>query len=116
MAPLLHLDHGLNVTVEGGGAVDALGELWWVDACGNWWCPPGYSHDSPKAFRPFLFRIDHSEDVTVRNLAMRTCAFSVDHPFLRISQRHAAMPCCATHTVRCALRTTKPRGIAMAIK
>lgn len=51
MAPLLHLDHGTNVTVEGGGAVDALGELWWAAACGNWWCPPGFTHDSPKAQR-----------------------------------------------------------------
>jgi polygalacturonase len=60
MAPFLHLQYRVNVTVTGGGAVDALGEMWWKEACGNWWCPPGYSRNTPYAFRPYLFRIDHS--------------------------------------------------------
>lgn len=75
MAPLMYISNGRNITVTGGGAVDAVGEMWWEEACGNWWCPPGYPHDSPKAFRPYLFRIDHSSDVTVENITMRNPGF-----------------------------------------
>ena len=65
-------DHALTFVLQ---AVDALGEMWWREGCGNWWCPPGYPHNQPKAFRPFLFRIDASEGVTVTNITMRNPGF-----------------------------------------
>ena len=71
MAPFLHIDAGYDVTITGGGIVDAQGEIWWEHGCGNWFCPPGYPHDQPKAFRPFLLRIDNSERVTVENITLQ---------------------------------------------
>ena len=75
MAPLLHVDHGRNVSVVGGGALDAEGEVWWREACGNWWCPPGFNHTSPRAFRPFLLRADGTRGLVVRNVTMRNPGF-----------------------------------------
>eukprot|EP01052_Picozoa_sp_SAG31_P023187 SAG31_NODE_1894_length_6965_cov_26.137198_6_plen_377_part_00 len=82
MAPLVLVSHGVNMTVKGGGALDAAGQQWWEGACGNWWCPPGSgrsSHGSgaagPLAFRPFLFRIDHSTDVRLENISLRNSGF-----------------------------------------
>ena len=52
--------------------------MWWDGACGNWWCPPNdprYNHTHPMAFRPYLLRIDHSEDVEVSNITMRNPGF-----------------------------------------
>eukprot|EP00729_Bicosta_minor_P012181 gene12181-29264_t len=75
MAPFLHIDAGYDVTITGGGIVDAQGEIWWEHGCGNWFCPPGYPHDQPKAFRPFLLRIDNSERVTVENITLQNPGF-----------------------------------------
>jgi len=70
MAPLLHIHEGSNMTLTGGGTVDGQGELFWAQSCGNWWCPNGYPHDQPKAFRPFLLRIDYSTQIVVENIHM----------------------------------------------
>lgn len=67
-APFILLDGVRNVTVNGGGSVDANGEMWWDQHCGNWWCPPGYDKDNPKAFRPFMMRIERSSNVRVQNI------------------------------------------------
>ena len=74
MAPMLLVAHGRNVTVNGGGVVDANGEMWWDGACGNWWCRDGHAGGAT-AFRPFLFRIDHSTGIRVHNVSLRNSGF-----------------------------------------
>eukprot|EP00035_Acanthoeca_spectabilis_P039382 m.61670 g.61670 ORF g.61670 m.61670 type:complete len:459 (+) comp9572_c0_seq1:19-1395(+) len=74
-APLFHLAYGKNVTVTGGGTLNANGQMFWAQACGNWWCPPGYPKLQPKAFRPYLFRIDNSVGVTIANISMKNPGF-----------------------------------------
>lgn len=68
MAPLVGISYGRNISILGGGTMDANGEMWWREACGNWWCPKGFNRTNPKAFRPFLFRIDKSSDITISNI------------------------------------------------
>eukprot|EP00039_Didymoeca_costata_P016128 m.284026 g.284026 ORF g.284026 m.284026 type:complete len:438 (-) comp16339_c3_seq10:94-1407(-) len=75
MAPLLYMNYANNVSVMGGGTVDGIGSMFWSEACGNWWCPKGYTIKSPKAFRPFLFRIDHSNTITITNITMKNPGF-----------------------------------------
>lgn len=74
-APFLQVYYGINVTLTGGGTVDANGEMFWREACGNWWCPKGYNSTSPLAFRPYLYRIDHSRDVAVHNVTVLNPGF-----------------------------------------
>lgn len=73
MAPFLHINYGSNVTITGGGTVDANGEMWWAGACGNWWCPD--KNSKKVAFRPFLLRIDRSSDVQVDGITVRNPGF-----------------------------------------
>jgi polygalacturonase len=78
MAPMLQVTHGQNVSIEGGGEIDANGEMWWDNACGNWWCKPAADGDAaatPTAFRPFLFRVDHSNSVRIQNVSLRNSGF-----------------------------------------
>eukprot|EP01048_Picozoa_sp_COSAG05_P000257 COSAG05_NODE_7_length_42457_cov_58.929152_14_plen_432_part_00 len=73
---LAHYVH--NVTLRGGGTLDAGGKPFWQERCGNWWCPkwaPGVSPKKPYAWRPFMLRIDHSADVTVDGLRFEATAF-----------------------------------------
>lgn len=67
--------HAENVTLRGGGAIDAGGERFWRDHCGNWWCPPAYNASSPKAWRPFLLRIEASRGVVVQGVTLRNPGF-----------------------------------------
>lgn len=62
---LAHYVH--NVTLTGGGTLDAGGAPFWAEHCGNWWCPKwsGATKEKPHAWRPFMLRIDHSTGVTV---------------------------------------------------
>jgi polygalacturonase len=71
-APMLLISFGRNVSLEGGGVVDANGEMWWANACGNEWCPTPHK---PIAFRPFHFRIDHSVGVRVQNISLKNAGF-----------------------------------------
>ena len=71
MAPLVLVNNGRNVSFGGGGELDANGEMWWSQNCGNWWCPPGYNKSSPKAFRPILLRVERSRDVSVDDITLR---------------------------------------------
>jgi polygalacturonase len=75
MAPLVSIVHGRNISVLGGGVLDANGEMWWKNHCGNWWCPKGYNISDPKAFRPFLFRTDYSTDIHLGNITMKNPGF-----------------------------------------
>ena len=74
MAPMLLISNGRNISIEGGGAVDANGEMWWSGACGNEWCPHG-RESGAVAFRPFLFRVDRSVDVRVEDIELRNSGF-----------------------------------------
>lgn len=74
-APLMLLRFAFNVTVTGGGTVDAGGAMWWREHCGNWWCPPGSSPRAPPAWRPFLFRIDSSSSVSIHNITFLNPGF-----------------------------------------
>eukprot|EP01043_Picozoa_sp_COSAG02_P010945 COSAG02_NODE_396_length_23126_cov_282.150258_18_plen_280_part_00 len=82
MAPMLQVLHGRNVSIEGGGDIDANGEMWWANACGNWWCQPTVEPSNqtqvstvPTAFRPFHFRVDHSEHVRIQNISLKNSGF-----------------------------------------
>jgi polygalacturonase len=78
MAPMLQISYGRNIAVEGGGVIDANGEMWWDGACGNWWCKPGHSKHSPggpTAFRPFLFRLEHAVNVRIQNVSLENSGF-----------------------------------------
>jgi len=70
-APFVLADRLHNVTLLGGGALDAAGPMWWAEHCGNWWCPPwvpGATPQNPYAWRPFMLRLKGCADVAVRNL------------------------------------------------
>jgi len=71
-APFLLLHYALNVTLTGGGTLDARGGMFWAEHCGNWWCPRWANATSahPYAWRPFLLRIADSRHVTVVNLTL----------------------------------------------
>ena len=84
MAPMLQVLYGRNVSIEGGGEIDGNGEMWWANACGNWWCKPtaepadrtqAPTAPVPTAFRPFLFRVDHSECVRIQNVSLKNSGF-----------------------------------------
>jgi polygalacturonase len=79
MAPMLQVLRGRNVSIEGGGEIDANGEMWWANACGNWWCQPTADQTrgptAPTAFRPFHFRVDHSEHVRIQNVSLKNSGF-----------------------------------------
>lgn len=86
MAPFLLVEYGRNITLTGGGTVDANGAMWWALACGNWYCPgPDASQPAldasdgpakvPLGFRPFLFRIDHSSDIVVHSVSLLNPGF-----------------------------------------
>ena len=79
------LVHGSNITLKGGGTLDAKGQLFWAEHCGNWWCPPlpGVSPKKPYAFRPFMLRIDRSTNVKVLNLKL------INSPFWTIVPTHS---------------------------
>lgn len=66
-----------NVTLTGGGTLDASGEMFWNDHCGNWWCPKwsNATSDNPYSWRPFMLRIAESESVTVDNISFINPAF-----------------------------------------
>ena len=87
-APFMLVQHANNITLTGGGTLDAGGKPFWDEHCGNWWCPkwdpgpnparpgknPGHGKQ-PYAWRPFMLRIDHSTGVTVDNLRFDASAF-----------------------------------------
>lgn len=76
-APFILVHYARNVTLTGGGTLDAGGTPFWHEHCGNWWCPK-WSSATPKnpyAWRPFMLRIDHSSDVTVDSLRFESTAF-----------------------------------------
>ena len=59
-APFMLLNYAENVTITGGGVLDANGPMWWKQHCGNWWCPPWLKNSSashPYAFRPVMSHI-----------------------------------------------------------
>lgn len=77
-APFAMVRDTVNLTLTGGGTLDANGPMWWDDACGNWWCPkwmPNATPADPYAFRPFMLRIMGSHGVTVSGLTFRDCGF-----------------------------------------
>ncbi len=76
-APFILAHYARNVTLTGGGTLDAGGKPFWHEHCGNWWCPKwsGATPKQPYAWRPFMLRIDHSSDVTVDNLRFESTAF-----------------------------------------
>eukprot|EP00039_Didymoeca_costata_P005028 m.77794 g.77794 ORF g.77794 m.77794 type:complete len:427 (+) comp12642_c0_seq1:133-1413(+) len=65
-APFMLGLYSYNVTITGGGTIDALGDMWWKDHCGNWWCPNGSK--TPVAFRPFLLRLEHANNISIENI------------------------------------------------
>ena len=78
-APFILSHYARNVTLRGGGTLDAGGRPFWHEHCGNWWCPkwagPGVTPKSPYAWRPFMLRIDHSTDITIEGLRFEATAF-----------------------------------------
>lgn len=76
-APFLLLHGVVNMTLTGGGVLDARGSMFWDQHCGNWWCPPWARCNSsqPYAWRPFMLRIAQSAQVSVRNLTFVDPAF-----------------------------------------
>lgn len=42
-APFILIYNAKNVSLSGGGVLDAHGSMWWNEHCGNWWCPPWVS-------------------------------------------------------------------------
>eukprot|EP00729_Bicosta_minor_P003196 gene3196-20514_t len=77
-APFVLLNYAANVTITGGGVLDAKGPMWWEQHCGNWWCPPWVTNSSaanPYAFRPFMLRIASSRNVHVDNITFKDPGF-----------------------------------------
>ena len=75
MAPLVLINRGRNVSIGGGGTLDGEGKMWWDEHCGNWWCPAGYNKSSPKAFRPFLVRVERSTDIQIDDITLKDSPF-----------------------------------------
>lgn len=77
-SPFVMVRNTRNLTLTGGGAIDALGPMWWAESCGNWWCP-SWAHNStpanPYAWRPFLMRIMESTDVDIVRITLLNCGF-----------------------------------------
>jgi polygalacturonase len=77
-APFIMLRGVRNVTLTGGGVLDANGPMWWAEHCGNWWCPkwlPNATAAHPYAWRPFMLRIMESAEVNVAGLTFKDCGF-----------------------------------------
>jgi hypothetical protein len=75
--PFLMADRATNITLRGGGTLDAKGAMWWDEHCGNWWCPKWANSTSkkPYAWRPFMFRIKDSTDIRVDNISFKDPGF-----------------------------------------
>jgi polygalacturonase len=75
--PFIMADTVRNVTLRGGGNIDANGAMWWAEHCGNWWCPKWANSTSskPYAWRPFMVRIKDSVNVKIDNLTFTDPGF-----------------------------------------
>jgi polygalacturonase len=69
--PFLHVVNAENVTIHGGGVIDAQGKVWWDYVKGV--KDSGIlGNDHP---RPMLLLIDHSKHVTVENVTIQNSGF-----------------------------------------
>ena len=92
-----------NLTIDGGGTLDAMGAMWWHEHCGNWWCPPWVPNataKAPYAWRPFMLRLERCQDVTVKNLHF------ADPGFWAIVPTHSQR--IAVHNVSVTAASTSP--------
>eukprot|EP00041_Stephanoeca_diplocostata_P014709 m.276836 g.276836 ORF g.276836 m.276836 type:complete len:475 (+) comp19770_c0_seq26:121-1545(+) len=77
-APFILVHKARNLSMIGGGMIDAHGSMWWEEHCGNWWCPPWAANVSakhPYAWRPYMLRVAESSDVRVLNLTFKDPGF-----------------------------------------